>query len=292
MSRIVPHLWFDKEATEAADFYTSVFENSRIKNTSVIHDTPSGSCDIVTLELLGQEFQFISAGPLFKFNPSISFLVACDSADKVDELWANLSAGGGVLMPLDKYPFSERYGWLSDKYGVNWQIMLKPESKQAITPALMFVGDLAGRCEEAVEHYLSVFPNSEVEYVDRYNQGEEPDKQGTIRHTGFLLDGFRLAAMDSAHAHKFAFNEAVSLMVYCKDQAEIDHYWDHMSADPKAEQCGWIKDKFGVSWQIVPEAMDKMMSQSEPETLARVVQAFLKMKKFDLARLEAAYQGV
>jgi len=112
MQKIIPHLWFDKEALEAADFYVDVLPNSRVKNTNVLRNTPSGSVDIVSFELLGLEFQAISAGPLFKFNPSVSFHVTCKTKEEVDEIWKKLSDGGRVLMDLGAYPFSERYGWL------------------------------------------------------------------------------------------------------------------------------------------------------------------------------------
>jgi len=151
--RIIPHLWFDKEAKEAAKFYTSVFPKSKIKNTTTVHNTPSGSVEIVAFELSGQEFMAISAGPVFKFN------------------------------------------------------------------------------------------------------------------------------------------EAISFIVNCKTQKEIDHYWKKLSAVPEAEQCGWLKDKYGLSWQIVPTAMGEMMKDKDPKKVARVTEAFLKMKKFDIATLKKAYEG-
>jgi len=152
MPNITTHLWFDKEAKQAAQFYTSIFKGSRIKDTTTIHNTPSGSVDIVTIELLGQEFTLISAGPLFKFNEAISFMVHCDT------------------------------------------------------------------------------------------------------------------------------------------QEEIDYYWDQLSADPKAEQCGWLKDKYGLSWQIVPTIMNEMLRDKDQKRIARVTEAFLKMKKFDIAKLKQAYE--
>jgi predicted 3-demethylubiquinone-9 3-methyltransferase (glyoxalase superfamily) len=151
--KIVPHLWFDKEAKEAANFYCSVFPDSRITNTITLHDTPSGDCDIVSFTLFGQPFMAISAGPLFKFNESISF------------------------------------------------------------------------------------------------------------------------------------------MVYCDTQEEIDYYWEKLSAVPEAEQCGWLKDRYGLSWQIVPTVMDKMMQDHDSERLTRVTQTVLDMKKFDLAALQRANDG-
>jgi predicted 3-demethylubiquinone-9 3-methyltransferase (glyoxalase superfamily) len=151
--KIVPHLWFDKEAREAAEFYASIFPNSKVTNVTTLHDTPSGDCDMVTFELSGQPFMAISAGPLFTFN------------------------------------------------------------------------------------------------------------------------------------------EAISLMVYCETQDEIDYYWDKLSAVPDAEQCGWLKDKYGLSWQIVPTRMDEMMSNGTEDQVARVTQAFLPMKKLDIAELERAFAG-
>jgi len=289
--KITPHLWFDKEAKEAAEFYTSIFPDSKVTKVTTLHNTPSGSADTVSFVLLGQAFMAISAGPLFKFNPSISFHVKCKTKDEVDALWEKLSEGGTVLMELGKYPFSEKYGWLQDKYGLSWQIIFAGESeiKQSITPILMFVGGVCGKAEEAVNFYTSVFHDSQVSVLARYGMGEEPDKEGTVKYVHFTLEGQEFGAMDSAHEHNFTFNEAISLMVYCDTQEEIDYYWDKLSAVPEAEQCGWLKDKYGLSWQIVPTTMDEMMAMGTGEQIDRVTQAFLKMKKFDLAQLEKAY---
>lgn len=292
MQTIAPHLWFDKEAVQAAEFYTSLLDKSQVTNVTTLHDTPSGDCDVVSFELAGQPFQAISAGPLFKFNPSVSFRIDCRTPDEVDRLWSPLSDGGMALMPLDSYPFSERYGWVQDRYGLSWQVMYAGDRdiSQKIVPSLMFVGDVCGKAEEAIKHYVSVFRDASVGEIDRYGPGEEPDKEGTVRFASFELEGMQFAAMDSALSHEFAFNEAISLMVYCDTQDQIDHYWSRLTAVPDAEQCGWLKDRYGVSWQIVPSALDKMM-QSDDETVARVTQAFLSMKKFDLAKLEEAHAG-
>ncbi len=153
MQKIVPHLWFDKEAREAAEFYASVFPDSKVTNVTTLHDTPSGDTDLVSFELFGQPFEAISAGPLFKFNESISFIVRCETQD------------------------------------------------------------------------------------------------------------------------------------------EIDRYWAKLSADPAAEQCGWLKDKYGLSWQIVPTRMDEMLAGGTDEQIARVTQAFLPMKKLNIAEIERAYAG-
>jgi predicted 3-demethylubiquinone-9 3-methyltransferase (glyoxalase superfamily) len=291
MQTITPHLWFDKEAKEAAEFYTSILKNSKIKNTATLHNTPSGTVDLLTIQLLGQEFRLINAGPLFKFTPAVSFLVACHTKEEVDALWKGLSKGGSALMELGEYPFSERYGWTQDRYGLSWQVMLMadPKIEQRITPTLMFVGKQCGRAEEAINFYSSVFHNAKVHHILRYGKDDKPDKEGTVKHAGISLEGQSFAVMDSARAHNFTFNEAISFMVGCDTQEEIDYFWSKLSAEPNAEQCGWLKDKFGLSWQIVPRVMDEMLSDKDQSKLTRVTEAFLKMKKFDIAKLKEAY---
>ncbi len=300
MQKITPHLWFDTEAQEAAEFYASLFPDSTVTNVTTLHDTPSGDSDIVSFELAGQSFMAISAGPLFKFNPSASFFVNFDpSRDKdarnnLDRTWERLSEGGTALMPLDKYPFSERFGWVQDKYGLSWQLILTdPEGDERpfIVPSLMFVGDVAGRAEEAIDHYLSVFKNSKMGTIARYGAGQEPDQEGTVMFADFMLGGQWFAAMDSAHEHQFAFNEAISFLVSCDTQEEVDYYWERLSAVPEAEQCGWLKDKFGVSWQISPTALREMLTNGTREQIDRVTQTFLPMRKFDVAELQKAYEG-
>jgi predicted 3-demethylubiquinone-9 3-methyltransferase (glyoxalase superfamily) len=294
MQVITPHLWFDKEAKEAAEFYVSAFgAGSRIIYVSQIHDTPSGSVDIVSFEVAGLIFQAISAGPLFKFNPSISFHVKCQSAGEVDGLWKRLSPGGQALMPLDTYPWSDRFGWLQDKYGVSWQLVStggEPVT-QRVTPVLMYVGAVAGKAEEAINFYASIFRHSRVGHRQHYGGGMAPEKEGTLQYGSFKLENQEFGAMDSARDHTFTFNEAVSLQVNCRTQEDIDYYWSRLSAVPASEQCGWLKDRYGVSWQVTPVQMDEMMQNGTPEQIARVTQSFLKMKKFDLEELQRAYNG-
>jgi predicted 3-demethylubiquinone-9 3-methyltransferase (glyoxalase superfamily) len=235
----------------------------------------------------------ISAGPLFKFTPAVSFLVSCKSIEEADTLWSKLSEGGTSLMPLDSYPFSERYGWTEDRYGLSWQIMYvsEPEKRQRITPTLMFVGEVCGKADEAVNFYVSVFPNSKIRHILRYGKDEEPDEEGTVKHSSFMLNDQEFAAMDSGRAHNFTFNEGISFIVKCDTQEEIDRYWYELSAVPEAEQCGWLKDKYGLSWQVIPSSMDEMLLNGTKEEIARVTEAFLKMKKFDMAELQRAYEG-
>ena len=242
----------------------------------------------------------ISAGTAFKINPSVSFMLNFDpSKDKdartnLDALWAKLSNGGTPRMPLDTYPFSERYGWIEDKYGVNWQLILtKPEGdpRPFIMPSLMFTGDKTGQAGEAIDFYVSVFKNSRRGMTAMYPEGTAPEKAAKIMFADFMLEGQWFAAMDSGHMHAFGFNEAVSLLVRCKDQKEIDDYWSRLSAVPEAEQCGWLKDKFGLSWQISPVAMHEILQSGDEKKISLAIASFLKMKKFDLAALKQACKG-
>ncbi len=300
MQKITPHLWFDKEAKQAAEFYVSVFPDSKIKNISVIKDTPSGDCDIVSFTLWGLNFQSISAGPYFKINSSVSFMVNfdpskdSDAKTKIDEVWNKLIEGGKIMMPLDKYPFSERYGFVEDRFGVSWQLILtspEGEPRPSIIPSLLFVGGSYGKTEEATEFYLSVFKDAKRGIIEKYGPGQEPNKEGTVMFTDFTLEGQWFTAMDGGGEHAFAFNEGISFIIDCENQEEIDYYWGKLSAVPEAEQCGWCKDKFGVSWQVVPTEMNKIMGSADVEKKARVTQAFLKMKKFDIAKLKEAAEG-
>lgn len=292
MKTITTHLWFDNQAKEAANFYLSAFEGSKIKNSTVIHGTPSGSCDLVIMDVMGHEFQLISAGSFFQINPSISSMITLPTTDAVNSLWERLSVGGMALMPLDSYPFSDRYGWLQDQYGVSWQIMVSPNGQSSLTPVIMFIGDNCGKAEEAMKFYTSVFDNAKIEEISRYDDGEGAgDAAGTVKDGRFTLEGQGFAAMDSAHPHQFALNEAVSFLVECENQDEIDHLWEKLSAHPESEQCGWLKDIYGLSWQIGSAAMGEMLSGDNEAAVARLTQAFLQMKKFDLAKLEAAYKG-
>ncbi len=300
-NKIMPNLWFDRQAEEAAKFYTSVFKNSRIgriirasKAGFEIHGLPEGTVMTAEFEIEGQKFIAINGGPLFKFNPSISFLVACNTKKEVDAIWEKLSEGGTALMELGEYPFSEKYGWTQDRYGLSWQVMFMGDRKmkQKITPTLMFVGEQCGKAKAAIHFYTTVFNNAEIGDILLYGKGEEPDKEGTIKHAAFMLENQGFAAMDSALKHDFTFNEAISLMVECKTQEEIDNYWEKLiSHGGQESMCGWLKDQFGVSWQVSPTILGEMLQDHDTEKVERVTNAFLKMKKFDIAELKKAYEG-
>lgn len=301
MQKVLPHLWFDTQAVEAAEFYVNAFAgNSKIVEKSMLHDTPSGDTDIVSFNLLGQDFMAISAGPLFKFNPTISFFVNFDPSrdsnakEKLDELWKKLADGGEALMELGEYPFSKHYGWIKDKYGLSWQLILtdpEGEPRPNIVPSLLFTKDVCGKAAEAIDFYVSVFKDTKKGIVSPYEAGQAPNPKAKTAYGEFAIGDQWFSVMDSGVEQDHEFNEAVSILVNCKDQDEIDYLWSKLSAVPEAEQCGWLKDKYGVSWQIQPEAMNEMMSNGSPEQIDRVTQAFLKMKKFDIAELEKAYAG-
>jgi len=291
--KIAVNLWYDKEAREAAQFYVSAFKGSRIMRATTLDNTPSGAIDLLSIDIAGHEFTLMSAGPLFKINPSISFFVECASADEVDALWEKLSDGGTALMELGAYPFSERYGWLQDRYGVSWQVIYVRDRQidQPIVPSLLFVGAQYGNAEAAIKLYTSVFPHARIVAIDRYGKGEAPDKEGAVKYGRFSLAGRHFVAMESAYDHNFAFNEAVSFIVHCDTQDEIDYYWSKLSAVPEEEQCGWLKDRFGVSWQIVPVGIDEMMATGSPRSRQRATEALLAMKKIDMAALKKAHEG-
>jgi predicted 3-demethylubiquinone-9 3-methyltransferase (glyoxalase superfamily) len=274
-NNIHPCIWFDSDAKAAADLYCSLFINSRITV-----DTPM----VVNFELAGQKFMALNGGPMFKINPSISFFVKCTSIDQTNKIWNKLIDGGKALMAIDKYPWSERYGWLQDKFGLSWQVMINtvPDGTFSITPSMLFTADKLGKAEEALNLYTSLFDNSAIVTLSHYPKGNP--YAGKVMYSESKFNNYQVIAMDGPGGHKYSFNEAVSFVVDCDTQDEIDYYWTKLTADGGQEsQCGWLKDKFGVSWQIVPTVLSKLMSNAEKAP--RVMQAFMKMKKFDIEAL-------
>jgi predicted 3-demethylubiquinone-9 3-methyltransferase (glyoxalase superfamily) len=234
---------------------------------------------VVNFELWGKKFMGLNGGPMFKINPSISIFVNCKTIEQTDEIYNRLAEGGEPLMPIGKYDWSERYGWIKDKYAVTWQVMLGTEEK--ICPSLLFVGDKFGKAEEAIKFYTSVFDNSSIDNLQHY-----PDQTpfaGKVLFSEFKLNQYNLIAMDGPGNHAYTFNEAVSFVVECQNQEEIDYYWNKLTEGGEESMCGWLKDKFGISWQIIPAVIGQLMSN--PEKGGRVMQGILKMKKLDLGIL-------
>lgn len=289
---IIPCIWFEGDVEAIAEGYVSKFPDSFVDYTTKLTDTPSGETTVVTVSLAGQFFQLLGAGPLKERNPSISYMVAFPTSEEVETLWNELVEGAEVLMPLDTYDFSERYGWLKDKHGVSWQIMHSGGMDiQTVTPCFLFVGDVFGRAEAAMNDWISIFPDSYVleDHLIRYEATDGPELEGKLNYARFVLSGREFVTMDSAENHQFAFNEMQSLIAFCETQAEIDDYWAKLSAVPEAEQCGWLQDRYGVSWQIVPWEMEEMLTTGTKEQLARVTEAFLPMKKIDVKALRNVY---
>ncbi|MBD0285901.1 MAG: VOC family protein [Flavisolibacter sp.] len=277
-NQIYPCLWFDGNAKEAAAFYCSVFSNTRITA-----DTPL----VVTFESEGQKFMCLNGGPMFQPNPSISFFDLFEKVEEVEQAWEKLSKEGRVLMPLDKYDWSEKYGWVQDRFGISWQLSYGKWSDvgQKFTPMLMFTGAQSGKAEEAIRFYTSVFNPSSVVGILKYG-AQDGDTEGLVKHAQFKIRDYVMMAMDSSMAHGFEFNEGISLVVECTTQPEIDMYWDRLTEGGEESMCGWLKDKYGVSWQIVPSVLGSLMT--DKERAPRVTKAFMKMKKFNIEELENA----
>jgi len=276
--QIYPCLWFDGNGREAAEFYCSVFKDTVITSDNQL---------VVMIDFAGQKIMLLNGGPQFKINPSISFVVICKTEQEIDKAWKSLAERGTVLMPLDKYVWSKKYGWVQDRFGVNWQLSFtEPEmAKQKITPALMFTGKNAGKAEEAINFYTSLFEDSGIVMISRYTKNDN-DVEGTVNHAQFTLHKQLFMAMDSSMMHKFQFSEGISFVVECDSQKEIDFFWDSLTKGGEESQCGWLKDKYGVSWQIIPSILTELMSDVHKSV--RVINAFLKMKKFDFEKLISA----
>jgi predicted 3-demethylubiquinone-9 3-methyltransferase (glyoxalase superfamily) len=272
---IYPCLWFNGTAKEAAEFYCSAFNNSTITSENHL---------VVNFESARQKFMLLNGGPQFKLNPSISFYVLCDNEEELDKVWKLFLHEGKILMPLDNYAWSKKYGWIQDRYGQSWQLALGniEDVGQKFTPSLLFNEAQCGKAAESIEFYTSVFENSKVRGILRFEKGE-PEPEGLVKHAQFNLGKNVFMVMDSSLEHGFGFNEALSFVVECDTQAEIDYFWTKLSAVPEAEQCGWLKDKFGVSWQIIPSVLDALMR--DPLKAPKVVEAFMKMKKFNIEKL-------
>ncbi len=298
MQKITPFLWYDTQAEDAAKFYTSVFKNSKIGSTTKYNEASAnasgmkpGSVMTASFEIEGFNFTAINGGPVFRINPSISFFVNTKDEKEVDELWKKLSDGGKVLMELNKYDWSKKYGWVEDKFGLSWQLMLiENDIEQKIVPSFLFTGNVFGKANEAINYYTSVFKNAKVDNIYKYGPESLPDNPEALMYADFTLEGKKFAAMDGAGEHDFQFNEAISFVVNCNDQKELDNFWDKLSegGDPKAQMCGWLKDKFGVSWQIIPAELSELLSSKENGKSQRVMQKVLGMKKLNIAELENA----
>lgn len=272
---IYPCIWFDGGAKDAAELYCAAFEHAEITG-----DTPM----VVTFTLNGVKVMGLNGGPAFTPNPAISFYVTLDNERQVQTAWERLVDGGVVLMPLDTYGWSEKYGWVQDRFGVSWQISLGDSAAvgQQFVPLLMYCGENQGRAEEALQYYTRVFDSAKIDTIARYKPGQVP-LDATVVHARFRLNNQVFMAMDSGVSQPFTFNEGVSLVIDCDTQEEIDYYWERLTEGGAESRCGWLKDRFGVSWQVVPTVLPRLLQ--DPAKAGRVTQAFMQMKKFDIAQL-------
>ncbi|HVS03238.1 MAG TPA: VOC family protein [Thermoanaerobaculia bacterium] len=298
MKSITPCLWFDDQAEAAAESYTRLFPDSRVTAVARYPESfdnpsgkPPGSVMTVELELAGLPFTLLNGGPQFTINPSISFFVHTDGVEETDSIFTALADGGSILMPLQAYPWSQRFGWVQDRFGVSWQVILgrRDGVRQKIVPCLMFTGAQHGRAEEAMRTFTALFDHSRVGDVARYTADEGPE--GTVKHGRFVLAGQDFVAMDSHFEHRFGFDEGVSLQVMCEDQAEVDRYWAALSEGGEEGPCGWLEDRFGLSWQVAPTAFVELLKEGDAAANERAFQAMLDMKKLDIAALRAAHEG-
>ncbi len=296
--KITPFLWFDDKAEEAMNFYVSAFPNSEItllkrwpsSTPFPTESTKPGSVQSGSFVLDGVQFYAFDAGPMFRFNSSISFFAVFETDAEVDAVWNKLIEGGEVMIQIDKYKWSDRYGWLNDRFGVSWQLYkgrLK-DVGQRISPLLMFSGKQRGKAEEAMNLYMSLFENSLSDGISRYT-ASDPGPEGLVNHAQFRIMGQTLMVMDNGFENEMPFNEAISLFVNCKDQQEVDYYWDQFTKEGEESRCGWLKDKFGVSWQIVPEFLSDTFETDDPIQIKNVMAAMSQMKKLEVAKLKEAY---
>jgi predicted 3-demethylubiquinone-9 3-methyltransferase (glyoxalase superfamily) len=278
--KITPCLWYNGQAKEAAKLYCSVFADARITAQSPI---------VTGIQVGSQSITLLDGGPMYQPNPAISFYYLCEKAEELDRIWNAFNKGSEVMMPLDKYPWAERYGWISDPFGVSWQLALGKISEvgQRITPSLLFARDQYGRAEEAVNYYTSIFPDSKLDGILRYRADETPDIEGKIKHAQFSLLGYKFMLMESARPHAFGFTEGVSLTVQCETQQEIDYYWQKLTERGGEESmCGWLKDRYGVSWQIIPTILNSLMS--DPVKAGKAAKAFMSMRKLNIEQIVQA----
>lgn len=274
-TEIYPCLWLDGKAEEALQFYVSAFPNSNMLDSNPI---------VARANLNGRKLMGLNGGPRYKPNPSISLFVQLESEHEIHDLYAKLSKDGQVMMPLGKYDWSDYYAFFSDQYGVAWQLMKGPYSDvgQSVAPCLLFVGQDFGKAEDALKHYTGIFPDSSVEGI-LHNPKANPTEPDSVMHSQFRLGQNVFMAMDGAGEHHFQFSEGVSFVIECDTQAEIDYFWQKLCEGGREDMCGWVKDKFGVSWQIVPTVLGQLMA--DPAKGPKVIKAFLNMRKFDIQAL-------
>lgn len=288
---ISPCVWFQSEGHLAMDRYASVVPGAaQLTSSNYPDETPgrhgmAGGHPLMVVHRLGPTMmQALNGGPQYRPNPAVSYVLQLETGEQVDAAWTALVENGEVLMPLQAYAWSERYGWCNDRWGVSWQVLLTPTAEVGVVAsALLFTGARAGRADAAMSRYASLFPDANV-LVRQTTEGADGGTR--LQHAQLRVGGHVLWFGDSDIDHAFTFSPGNSLVATCDTQDEIDHLWHALSAVPEAEACGWLVDEFGVSWQIVPRQLGSLMS--DPALAGHVMPALLQMKKLDLAALRDA----
>lgn len=263
-----PCIWFDTEAHQAVEFYQSIF-----KSISII----SKNDFVVYFEFDGTKFMALNGGKNYKPSPAVSYFVYCGGDEnKIDTIYEQLSQDGTILMPLNTYDWSAKYAWVIDKYGVSWQLDIDPiNNPQKIVPALLLVNEKASKVNEVCNYYLNVFNDSKL----MMTYGGETPAFAQLKLNNYLIN----IVSGEGESYDFDFTGGNSFVVECNTQHDIDTYWNYFLKDGEESMCGWIKDKYGVWWQIIPAVLKDLMSN--PDTAQKASAAFFKMKKFDIATL-------
>ncbi|AZA14540.1 VOC family protein [Corynebacterium choanae] len=279
---IVPTIWCNGNADEVAAQYRDVFgdveiiDHQRYPEEGLLDFQQPFAGKTLTIELAIRGFRLllINADDTFTPNPTISLMVSNPDRAATQQLYAGLAADGFVMMPLQEYDFNPYYCWVEDKFGVSWQLFTheEPVDLPAIYPSIMFCGAAQNRAAEALTHYTEVFSGeilNKVTYQDM-GQGDNGVITGdSVVFATFTLEGQLFGAMDSAVEQPFHFGGGVALMVNADDQTAINHYFHALSADPAAERCGWLRDKFGLAWQVVPSNLSEFMQR--PNAYAKLM---------------------
>ena len=288
MQTIIPHLWYDTEAKEAAELYVDLF-GGKIDWNYTITDTPSGHAGLIQFQLGDMTLAAISAGPYFKLNESMSLMVNVASRDDVRRLYEALSDGGRVLMPLAEYPFSPYYVWLEDRFGLSWQLSYAPDLDKPyqFEICLLFSQDQVGLAQPILDYYKDKLPQARLGRLSYYGEGEAAVAAAKLNYAELFIGDQKIIAMDHGYGGVASFNEAFSLMVYVDSQEEADSWYETVSAAPEAEICGWAKDQFGISWQIVPRILMEAYDSASPEQIKAVNAALMTMKRLDIASIQA-----
>ena len=273
-TNIFPCIWFDGKAREAFDFYVSVFPHSKITDENPI---------VVKALLDGTEMMGLNGGPMYTPNPAISFMWVSNDKVAIARIWEKLTKDGRIFMQLDSYPWSESYGWVEDRYGVSWQLYYGPDDWKynKLVPTLMFGQAQQGRCQQALDFYEKTFPAYKNDGLLRYSEGP---MTGQVQHTQFTLNGHLLMAMDSGVPQHLTFTEGVSLVLECDNQEAIDYYWNAFTQSGEEGLCGWCKDPFGISWQVVPKNIVQLLFESSNPQKAQ--EALMQMRKIEIAKLQ------